>query len=207
MYFWQPLPKSRTKPNLETNYCIHTHLFAGCTQPCDERQLEFSHEWKRKSEESATGIFATHMKSLITCNSLSIGLVSGLCCHSLLRQVRQSSVLDWYHRWHTGVFVGASPVPGTPCLFLMFGRFVWLLETECGTHTWPCGIARTPKETLPWKGNPANETHRNEKKRKEKGTPKQKPLRLSEASKPVARKGQVEGSEPEVSREPRNTES
>ena len=45
------------------------------------------------------------------------------------------------------------------------------------------------------------------RKEKKKGTPKQKPLRLSEASKPVARKGQVEGSEPEVSREPRNTGS
>ena len=34
------------------------------------------------------------------------------------RQVRRSSVLDRYHRCHTGVFVGASPVciPGTtPC--------------------------------------------------------------------------------------------
>ena len=35
-------------------------------------------------------------------------------------QVRQESVPSWYHRWITGVFVGASPViiPGTPCLLI-----------------------------------------------------------------------------------------
>ena len=57
------------------------------------------------------------------------------------------------------------------------------------------------------KKDPAKATH-NPEKEKEKGNPEKEPFTFVQGlKKPVARKGQVEGNEPEVSRGPSNTGS
>ena len=64
-----------------------------------------------------------------------------------------------------------------------------------------------PQKTYPEKKDPSKATH-NPEKEKEKGNPEKEPLTFVQGLKKlVARKGQVEGNEPEVSRGPSNTGS
>ena len=116
------------------------------------------------------------------------------------QQVRgddQSPYQSWHSplRWATSYAHEVAPLLS----FKLFG-------TECDTHTWPCGIARTPKENQPGKGTQQKKP--TEMKRKEKRKPQNRnPYVCPRPQKRMARKGQVEGSEPEVSREPSNTGS
>ena len=67
-------------------------------------------------------------------------------------------------------------------------------------------LVRTPKNRPRKKTQQKQPT--TQKKEKEKENPEKEPLTFAQGlKKPVARKGQVEGNEPEVSRRPSNTGS
>ena len=107
-----------------------------------------------------------------------------------------SQMTHWRLRW-----CQSSVHPWHPLLFLFSLR-------NRGGHTHMASKAKLePQKTYPEK-RPSKSNPQPRKGKGKKETPKKNPLRLSKASKkPVARKGRVEGNEPEVSRGPSNTGS
>ena len=78
--------------------------------------------------------------SIVWTNGL---VVLGLATSHCRNDMRNSRYVDErphrYHRWHTGVFVGASPVciPGTPCESVNIQKGEVLHLFRCHTHTHP----------------------------------------------------------------------
>ena len=92
-----------------------------------------------------------------------------------------------------------------PCPLLFFN---FLLGTEVDTHTHGLqGKVRNPKKSIPRKGTQQKQPT-TQKRKRQKENPEKEPLTFVRGLKKlVARKGQVEGNEPEVSRGPSNTGS
>ena len=98
----------------------HSHLIDGWRGSIQLSVNKISHAKQRHNPGSATNTFEkTHDRPNDHLQQSKHWVGHWIIFSLSLRQVRQSTILDWCQKWHTGIFVGASPV--CPCYILDHG--------------------------------------------------------------------------------------